>query len=98
VSFSIQVALMAVLGGVATAFGPLIGAAILIPLSSFLTATLSGTAATSAPGLTFATYGLILIIVFLKLPDGLGPRITRAVLSSRKRRIAARSREAGNAA
>jgi branched-chain amino acid transport system permease protein len=91
VSFSIQVALMAVFGGVATAFGPLLGAAILIPLASFLTTTLSGAAATSAPGLTFATYGVILIVVFLYLPEGLGPRILRAV-----RRARARSARAGS--
>jgi branched-chain amino acid transport system permease protein len=77
ITFSIQVALMAVFGGVATPFGPLIGAAILISLSSLLTSTLSGAAATSAPGLTFATYGVILIVVFLYLPDGLGPRAVR---------------------
>jgi branched-chain amino acid transport system permease protein len=87
IAFSIQVALMAVFGGVATPFGPLIGAAILIPLSSFLTSTLSGTAANSAPGLTFATYGVILIVVFLYLPDGLGPRIMR--LAGRARTIIA---------
>jgi branched-chain amino acid transport system permease protein len=75
VQYSIQVCLIAVFGGVATAYGPLVGAALLIPISSLLSATLgSGEAAQSAPGLTLVVYGTILVVVLLKLPEGIGPR------------------------
>lgn len=78
VQYSIQVALITVFGGVATAYGPLLGAAILIPLSSYLSATLgTGTAATSAPGLTLIVYGVILMVILLYLPEGIGPRAIR---------------------
>lgn len=85
VSFSIQVPIMAVFGGAATVFGPFFGSAILIPLAAFLTSTLSGAAATSAPGLTGAIYGVTLILVFMYLPEGLGPRAIRLIRRGRAR-------------
>ena len=73
INYSIQVALLASFGGVATVYGPLLGAALLIPLASFLTATLAGAAATTAPGLTYMVYGAILLVTFLYVPRGVGP-------------------------
>jgi branched-chain amino acid transport system permease protein len=88
IQYSIQVALIAVFGGVGTAFGPLLGAAILIPLSAFLTATLgSGKAATAAPGVTLVTYGVVLILILLYLPEGVGPRVLRLVDDLRRREV-----------
>jgi branched-chain amino acid transport system permease protein len=89
VQYSIQVCLVAIFGGVATAMGPLLGAVILIPLSSFLTATLgSGPIAEQAPGLTLIVYGFVLLIVLLRLPEGVGPRIYSLVSRARARRVA----------
>ena len=86
VQYSIQVCLIAVFGGVATAYGPLVGAALLLPISSFLTATLgSGAAAQSAPGLTLVIYGAILVVVLLKLPEGIGPRAVALAKALRPR-------------
>ena len=73
VQFSIQVALIATFGGVATLYGPLLGAILLIPLTAILTSALSGAATSGAPGVINMTYGLILMITFLYLPRGIGP-------------------------
>lgn len=64
---SIQFPLIAVVGGVGTIFGPLIGAAIMVPLTQILRSTLSGTLS----GLDLALYGLLLMLVVLFLPHGL---------------------------
>jgi branched-chain amino acid transport system permease protein len=84
VTYSIQVALLASFGGVATVYGPLLGAVLLIPLSAYLTATLSGAAATSAPGLTNMVYGFILMVTFLFIPRGIGPTAISAVQRFRR--------------
>jgi branched-chain amino acid transport system permease protein len=91
IQYSIQVAVLAFFGGVATVYGPLLGAVLLIPLASILTATLSGAAATAAPGLTYMTYGAILLVTFLYLPRGVGPTVLgllRRVTGQRTRRAA----------
>jgi branched-chain amino acid transport system permease protein len=76
IQLAIQVSLIAVFGGAATVYGPILGAAILIPLSSFLSATLgSGNTAQQAPGLTWIVYGVVLMLVLLYFPEGVGPRV-----------------------
>jgi branched-chain amino acid transport system permease protein len=64
---SIQFPLIAVVGGIGTIFGPLLGAAIMVPLTQILRSTLSGTLS----GLDLGLYGLILMLVVLFLPHGL---------------------------
>ncbi|MEJ2364621.1 MAG: branched-chain amino acid ABC transporter permease [Deltaproteobacteria bacterium] len=64
---SIQFALFAIIGGMGTAIGPILGAALITPLQIFLRA--FGGTATS--GLSMAVYGLILILVVLFMPKGI---------------------------
>jgi len=68
---SVQVALFAIVGGVGTVFGPIIGAAIFIPI----TIALRGWLGTSVTGLYMIIYGVILIIIMLYMPDGIYGKI-----------------------
>ena len=65
-NISILVALPAVLGGVGTLWGPLIGAAILIPTSELTRSYLGG-----AGGLDLMIYGALIVAVALLRPAGL---------------------------
>ena len=75
-SVSIQAILPAVIGGVGTIWGPLVGAAILGPLSD-VTATLLRNPPASLSflegrgGLDVVIYGLLLIVIILVLPQGI---------------------------
>jgi branched-chain amino acid transport system permease protein len=64
---SIRVALIAIIGGIGTASGPVIGALFIIPLEEFANSLLSSQAA----GLSQLAYGLILIAVIIIQPRGL---------------------------
>lgn len=75
-SISIRAALIAILGGVGTLAGPIIGAIIIVPLEEILSAYLSNKAAGVAPLL----FGLILIGIVVWRPSGL------VFLFARKRR------------
>ncbi len=66
IQLSVQVALFAIVGGVGTVFGPLIGALIFVPITIVLRAWLG----TSVPGLYMIVYGVILIAVLLYMPQG----------------------------
>ena len=57
----------AVLGGVGTLWGPLIGAAVLIPVSELSRSYLGG----SGSGVDLMIYGLLIMIVALARPQGL---------------------------
>jgi len=63
---SIQVALFAIIGGVGTVAGPVIGAILLVPLDAFM----KGWLGTLYAGLGFVVYGAILIAVVLVIPNG----------------------------
>jgi branched-chain amino acid transport system permease protein len=65
-SISIRVALIAILGGVGTAIGPILGAFFIIPLEELMNELLSSRAA----GLSQLVFGLILIAVILWRPRG----------------------------
>ena len=65
-TFSIQVALIAIVGGLSTPWGPLVGALIISPLNSMLRAYLGNAAA----GLYNVIYGALLVIMVLALPQG----------------------------
>jgi len=66
-SLSIQVCLIAVLGGVGTLWGPLIGAAILIPMAEFTRVYLGG----GGRALHLVIYGALVILVAVFQPGGL---------------------------
>lgn len=64
---SIRVALIAIVGGIGTAVGPILGALLVIPVEELANDILSG----KAPGLSQLVYGLVLIAVILWRPRGL---------------------------
>ncbi len=66
-SLSILILLMAVMGGVGTLFGPIIGAAVLIPLSEITRVTLGGTGG----AVDLIIYGALIVVVCVYRPDGL---------------------------
>ena len=71
-SLSILIALPAVLGGVGTLWGPLIGAAVLIPLSELSRSYLGG----SGSGVDLMIYGALIVVVALARPQGLVSLLT----------------------
>ena len=66
-SISVRVALIAIIGGVGTAAGPILGAMFIVPLEELANHFLSGQTA----GLSQFAYGVILIAVILLRPRGL---------------------------
>lgn len=69
-SNSINFILLAIAGGLGTAFGPMIGSFILTPVSNLLRGYLAGVS-----GLHGLILGLVLIIVLLYRPDGILPQL-----------------------
>ncbi len=67
VMLSIQVCLIAILGGVGTVWGPLLGAFIMIPLSEFSRAWLGG----SGSAIDLIIYGLLIMVISAAKPSGL---------------------------
>lgn len=63
---SAQALILAMFGGVATLWGPVIGAVALVPLSEFLHARLGDL----IPGIQGVVYGLAIVIVILLAPEG----------------------------
>ena len=70
--FSILIALPAVLGGVGTLWGPLLGAAVLIPMEQVTRAWLGG----AGRGVDLMLYGALIMIVALARPAGLVSLLT----------------------
>jgi len=65
-AFSVDVALMSILGGVGTLAGPLLGAAMAVPLQEFLRDWLGSAGA----GAHLAVYGALLVVIVMLLPQG----------------------------
>ena len=64
---SVKILIMAALGGAGLLFGPLVGAAILVPLEEISNSWLGGKGA----GLTFVVYGAIIVVIARFQPGGL---------------------------
>jgi branched-chain amino acid transport system permease protein len=75
---SVKILIMAALGGAGLLFGPLVGAAILVPLEELSNSWLGA----SGAGLTFVLYGAIIVLISRFQPGGLLPLITRLRLRS----------------
>jgi len=71
---SVKMLIMAALGGAGLLFGPLVGAAILVPLEEISNNLLGGKGA----GLTFVVYGAIIVIIARFQPGGILALINRA--------------------
>src|SRR6516164_5656855 len=70
---SVKMLIMAALGGAGLLFGPLVGAAILVPLEEISNSLLGGKGA----GLTFVVYGAIIVLIARFQPGGLLTLINR---------------------
>jgi len=75
-ALSIRVCLVAVLGGVGTLWGPLLGSAILIPLAEFTRVYLGG----GGRALHLVVYGALVVIIAVFQPGGLMALINRLKL------------------
>lgn len=78
--FSLLMALPAVLGGIGTLWGPVLGAVILIPLTELTRSFIGG----SGRGVDLIVYGTLIVLIALARPEGL------IGLFSRKRKGASR--------
>jgi branched-chain amino acid transport system permease protein len=67
---SVDVLIGPVVGGLGTAFGPLLGALIIIPMDHFMS---SLSDMIGVPGLNNVAYGVVLIAVVWFMPDGVWP-------------------------
>jgi branched-chain amino acid transport system permease protein len=79
VDSSLQMALMAVVGGIGSAVGPVLGTYLVVPFGQILRAQLGS----SLAGLHLVIYGLGLVLVLYKLPNGLWPAIEGLVIRRR---------------
>ena len=82
IEISIMVLLMTVLGGIGNIWGPLLGVAILIPISEYSRIYLGGTG--GAVDLIF--YGLILMLICIFRPDGLISLLPKRLLERERQR------------
>jgi branched-chain amino acid transport system permease protein len=83
---SVQMIITAALGGAGTLFGPLLGAAILVPLQTATNTWLGG----SGSGLTFIVYGGVIVFIARFEPGGLLEMWQRLLAARRGRRSEAR--------
>lgn len=67
IGFSIEIALIAIIGGMGTPLGPIVGAILIVPLSEYLRAEFAG----GLQGLYLVVYGTILIVMVMFMPYGL---------------------------
>ena len=80
VLISVKMVITAALGGAGTLFGPLVGAAILVPLEEATNALFGG----GGTGITYVVYGAVILVIARFLPGGLAelagklPRMRRA--------------------
>ena len=81
-SLSILVVLMAVMGGAGTLWGPIIGAAVLVPLSEVTRIYFGGTGGT----LDLMIYGALIVLICIFRPEGLigAVKMRRTAVSGEK--------------
>jgi branched-chain amino acid transport system permease protein len=90
---SVKMLIMAALGGAGLLFGPLVGAAILVPLEELSNSWLGGQGA----GLTFVVYGAIIVLISRFQPGGLLALANRLWERRRKATETATTPEASHA-
>lgn len=78
---SVKMLIMSALGGAGLLFGPLVGAAILVPLEEISNSKFGGQGA----GLTFVVYGAIIMLIARFQPGGILALINRLLAAWRKR-------------
>ncbi len=87
---SIQIALVAIVGGVGTVFGPVLGAVIMESFIQFTQIAFAG----QYPGLELIVYGGLLIVVILWQPRGVIPWLARLTRGPAARRAPGRGERA----
>jgi len=75
ISLSLEIALIGVVGGWQSIFGPMLGAFILVPISELVRAEFSSIAA----GLHLVIYGVIFVLIILFMPKGVNEPIMRGL-------------------
>lgn len=83
--FSVLLAMMAIIGGLGTVWGPVAGAFFVTPLGEILRARLGG----ELQGLHLVIYGTVLILMVILLPNGVVPAVLGRLDRRRKARVAA---------
>ncbi len=76
-----QTLVVCLVGGTGTLWGPLIGAALMVPVSEMLDATVGD----RLPGIQGVVYGAALILIMIYAPEGLYWRVRQAVRARRAR-------------
>ncbi|MED1472415.1 branched-chain amino acid ABC transporter permease [Bacillus salipaludis] len=71
-NFSIEIALIAIVGGMGTVYGPLLGAVIIIPLNEILRSSFP-----SLNGMNYFIYGIALMLIVSFMPNGLLPLLKK---------------------
>ncbi|MCL5942083.1 MAG: branched-chain amino acid ABC transporter permease [Actinobacteria bacterium] len=66
-TISIQILLYSIIGGLGTVWGPIVGAAVLVPIAEWV----RGTFGQTLSGLNVFVYGAILVLVMLFMPRGI---------------------------
>lgn len=74
-TFSVQIATNAIVGGMGTLAGPLVGAALLIPGTEAIRSAVG----VDAVGLHLVLYGIVLILVIRWLPEGIVGRVREVI-------------------
>ena len=92
-TFSTEIMLMGVVGGMGSIWGPVAGTLILQPLNELLRASLG----TTLSGLPTLLYGVILMIVVYFIPTGIFPPIARFFKRIREKHVKKPSRSDGGA-
>ena len=88
-----NIMLMAVVGGRATIFGPVIASLILMPLYEILRLTLGNV----LPGLPTALFGISLVVVMQFMPEGIVPRFQTIMKKwAHKKEVENKKAEGGN--
>ena len=72
-ALSVQIALIALVGGQGTVFGPLFGSLLLVPVTEFLSEHFGG----ELPGLNLFIYGVVTMLVVFYMPKGIHDYIVR---------------------
>ena len=90
IAVSMQVVLAVLLGGRGTIWGPLLGAAIVEPLSQFTNAVIGGP---QGGAWRLVLFGAILLAVILGLPQGIIPAVRRLIDRQRAKRTTATTGE-----
>lgn len=87
---SVQVALIALIGGQGTVMGPIIGAIILVPLSEMLSAKFAG----QMSGLNLFLYGVVMMLVVYFMPHGFCEHVVSILQKAEEKIFGKRKRKA----